>query len=71
MAWNSSSDLLEAIHDAHHRVKTKETEVEAAHAEARLLASATRLLDITLEHARLTGRLKEGDAVMPGMKFTE
>lgn len=65
--WNSSHDLLATIHDAHTRLKSKETDAITAHAEARLLGAATRVLAISLEHARLTGRLAEGSAELPIM----
>lgn len=65
--WNSSSDLLSTIHDAHQRLITKETDAISAHAEARLLNSATRLLAISLENARLTGSLAEGSRILPSL----
>jgi len=65
--WNSSTDLLDTIHKAHRRLVEKETDAMTAHAEARLLAAATRVLAVTLEHARLTGRLAEGSALLPAM----
>lgn len=63
--WSSSQELLEAIHDAHDRLRTNQTDAMTAHAEARLLGSATKVMAITLEHARLTNRLKEGDSMLP------
>jgi hypothetical protein len=65
--WNSSQELLETIHDAHERLRRNETDAITAHAEARLLGAATRVLAIGLEHARLTGRLKEGMDSLPIM----
>lgn len=65
--WDTSRDLLEEIHNAHKRLKNKETDAVSAHAEARLLGAATRVLAVSLEHARLTGRLIEGSAELPGM----
>ena len=70
MMWNSSQDLLASIHEAHTRLKLKETDATSAHAEARLLGAATRVLAITLEHARLTNRLTEGSCALPGMTFS-
>jgi hypothetical protein len=67
--WHNSQDLLESIHDAHHRLKSKETDAITAHAEARLLGAATRVLAVSLEHARLTNRLVEGSAELPGMRL--
>lgn len=65
--WNSSQDLLDTIHSAHERLKNKETDAMTAHAEARLLSAATRVLAVSLEHARLTSRLQEGSAILPAM----
>lgn len=67
--WKNSNDLLAAIHDAHQRLKSKETDAISAHAEARLLSSATRVMAISLEHARLTSRLREGSAELPIMSL--
>jgi hypothetical protein len=67
--WNSSHDLLSTIHEAHGRLKSKETDAITAHAEARLLGAATRVLAISLEHARLTNRLVEGSALLPIMSL--
>lgn len=67
MMWNSSHELIETIHEAHERLKRKETDAITAHAEARLLGAATRVLAISLEHARLTNRLKEGSSELPDM----
>lgn len=65
--WANSSDLLATIHEAHQRLKNNETEAMTAHAEARLLGAATKVLAISLEHARLTGRLEKGVATLPIM----
>ena len=67
--WKTSQELLATIHDAHERLKAKETDAISAHAEARLLGAATKVLAISLEHARLTGRLVEKCAELPVMKF--
>lgn len=69
--WSNSLDLLKTIHDAHERLKSKETDAITAHAEARLLGSATRLMSVSLEHARLTNRLKDGSSVLPIMDFDD
>lgn len=65
--WANSTELLETIHDAHTRLKTGVTDAISAHAEARILGAATRILAITLEHARLTGRLEQGSTLLPLM----
>lgn len=44
---------------------SNQTDAMTAHAEARLLGSATKVMAITLERARLTNRLKEGDSMLP------
>jgi hypothetical protein len=65
--WNSSMELLGTIHDAHRRLQTKETDALTAHAEARLLNAAAKVMSISLDHARLTNRLTDGSAVLPAM----
>lgn len=65
--WSNSQELLETIHDAHERLRNNQTDALTAHAEARLLGAATRVMAISLEHARLTNRLKEGDVTLPVM----
>ena len=69
--WKSSTALLRAIHNAHRRLKRNEIDVARAHAEARLLVAATQVLATSLEHAKLTARLKEGDANLPPMTIPE
>lgn len=68
--WTTSLDLLDSIHDAHNRLKEKEVDAIQAHAEARLLGAATRILSVSLEHARLTNRLKKGSSELPPMTIS-
>lgn len=63
--WKRSGDLLASIHDAYDRVRKGETPVDQAHAEARILGTASRVLMVQLEHARLTGRLTQGSDELP------
>jgi hypothetical protein len=67
--WATSQDLLASIHEAHERLRSKETDAITAHAEARLLGAATRVMAVSLEHARLTNRLIEGSSILPGMSL--
>lgn len=69
--WKNSNDLLESIHEAHNRLKEKKTDAATAHAEARLLNAAVKTIAVTLEHARLTNRLREHGAALPMMSFEE
>lgn len=63
--WKSSNDVLSAIQAAHDSLRAGEIQVDEAHATARLLGCAVRLMDTQLEHARLTGRLQQGSEVLP------
>ena len=67
MSWKSTKELLETIHDATKRLKDGETPVDEAHAEARLLGVAAKMIGIRLDHARMTGRLKQGSRKLPDM----
>lgn len=64
--WNSSEDIMKAIHAAHERLVAGETPVDQAHAEARILATSVKLIGVQLEHAKLTGRMEQGSPVLPG-----
>ncbi len=67
--WKSSQDVLAAIQRAHDALRAGELPVGEAHAAARLLGGAVRLLDTALEHARLTGRLEQGSDVLPEFRL--
>lgn len=69
MAWKSSTELLAEIHGAHARLVTNETDAVKAHAEARLLGSAAKVLAIQLEHAKATQRLQEGSDILPSFQI--
>ena len=69
--WRSSTDVLAAIQRSHDDLRQGKMPVDEAHAAARLLGGAVRLLDTALDHARLTGRLKQGDERLPGFRFSE
>ena len=64
--WNNSTDLMAAIEIAHKKLISGEADAKMAHAEARLFGSAVKLLNISLEHAKLTGRLTQGSTALPG-----
>lgn len=64
--WNNSDDLMNAIETAHRKLQSGEANHQSVHAEARLFAGAVKLLALKLDHARLTGRLKEGSPALPG-----
>lgn len=66
MAWRNSHELLNDIQAAHERLVADETDAAKAHAEARLLGSAAKVLNIQLEHAKATQRLEQGSDVLPG-----
>jgi len=68
MSWKSSTDVLAAIHQTREDLRAGTIQTDQAHAEARLLGGAVRLLDTSLEHARLTGRLVQGSPSLP--RFT-
>lgn len=63
--WGSSGDLLREIHEAQQRIKMRETDAGSAHAEARLIGAAIKLLDLSMEYSRLTMRLREDCTSLP------
>lgn len=67
--WRSSKDVLVAIQRAHDALRSGELPVDQAHAAARLLGGAVRLMDTALEHARLTGRLEQGSDALPEFRL--
>ena len=69
--WKSSTDLLATIRDAHDRLVAGTTPVDQAHAEARILGTAAKVIALQLDHARMTGRLTQGDATLPAFEIAE
>jgi hypothetical protein len=69
MAWKTTEDLLNSIKDATDRLVGGETPVDEAHAEARLLGVASKVIALRLDHARLTGRLEQGLDRLPDIKL--
>lgn len=68
--WNSDRDLLQEVYESHERLKkSNDVDQVRAKAEARLFLAATRVITISMEHARLTQRLRNQDDVLPIMKF--
>ena len=68
-AWKTLGELLEEVQGAQRRLVAGEMPVDQAHAEARLLGTAAKLLGVRLEHARLTGRLEQGSDVLPDVRL--
>jgi hypothetical protein len=68
--WMSSRDLLQSVHDAHERLRKGETPVDQAHAEARILGTAAKVMGIQLDHARITGRLEQGSDELPAFRLS-
>jgi hypothetical protein len=69
MGWQTSRELLEEIQEAHKRLVTGDIDAVKAHAEARLLGAAAKVLNIQLDHAKATQRLIEGSDVLPDFKI--
>ena len=67
MAWKNTDELLESIQQSTKRLVGGETPVDEAHAEARLLGVAAKIMALRLDHARMTGRLKQGSSLLPDM----
>lgn len=65
MSWNTSTDLLTEIQEAHRRLVAGESDADRAHAEARLLSAGVKMLGVQLEHAKITERLKQGSNLLP------
>jgi len=69
--WGTTGALLADVHDAIRRLRAGESSVDQAHAEARLLGTAQRVVLVELEHARLSGRIEQGSDVLPGVRLGE
>jgi len=65
--WKSTEELLTSIHKATERLNRGDIPVDEAHAEARLLTVAAKIIGIRLDHARMTGRLNQGSPNLPDM----
>ena len=65
MIWTTSNELLHEVQQAYQRLASGESDAVKAHAEARLLGVAAKVIGIQLDHARLTQRLVEGSDVIP------
>ena len=63
--WDSSKDIMGAIESSFTKLLNGDSTAEHAHVEARLFGNALKLLAIELEHARLTGRLRDGSTDLP------
>lgn len=67
--WETTTDLLDEIKGAHQRLVNGEVDVDQAHAEARQLGVAAKILDLQIHHARLTNRLQPGDDTLPPIRL--
>lgn len=67
--WKSSADLLVASQSALEALRAGRIATDEAHASARLIGGAVRLMDTMLEHARLTERLVKGSDELPAFKM--
>jgi len=59
--WKSTDELLSDIHDTLVNLRAS-GDIETSHAECRLYNAAAKVIAISCEHAKLTGRL-EGDLI--------
>lgn len=64
--WKTTDDLLSDIHDTLVNLRAG-GDIETSHAECRLYNAAAKMIAISCEHAKLTGRL-EGD-IIPSSTF--
>lgn len=61
----NSRDLLNEIQSTLQRLRDGDISVDEAHAETRLYDQVSKLMAISLEHARLTNRFAPGSRTMP------
>lgn len=66
--WKTSTEIREAIETSHQRLLKGDSNTATASAEARLFGLTLKLLAVEMEHARRTGRLKEGSDVLPSFR---
>lgn len=69
LPWKNTNELLADIHAVHKDLQDGKITSGDAHAHARLLRTATEVIGVRLEHAKLTDRLKDGSSALPEMKF--
>jgi hypothetical protein len=67
--WRTTGELMTDVQDALVRLRDGTSSVDQAHAEARLLATAQRVVLVELEHARLSGRIEQGSDLLPGVRL--
>ena len=68
--WSTMGELLADVQSSYRRLVAGETPTDQAHAEARILATAAKVLGVRLEHARLTGRLEQNSASLPDVTIS-
>jgi len=65
MSWKTTGELLADIHETLRGLRAGETTVDEAHAAARTLAVAQRVIMVQLEYARLSGLIEQGSDMLP------
>lgn len=67
--WESSADLMAAIQDNAEQLTCGEVTVQEARVLVYSYRAAAKVLELELDLAKATGRLKAGDDSLPGFKF--
>ena len=65
-AWKNDRELLGDVRYSLERLRSGEIDADQAHAEARLFGEANKTIGMTLEYAKMTRRINEGDTAIPG-----
>lgn len=68
-AFTSTTDLEDAVQEVLERLREGKIDAKVAHTEIRGLNVIQKSWDTRLEHARLTGRLAQGDEELPALKI--
>ncbi len=65
-AWKNDRELLGDVRYSLERLRSGDIDADQAHAEARLFGEANKTIGMTLEYAKMTKRIKDGDDAIPG-----
>lgn len=68
--WATSDDLMAELQTLYAGLRGGDIPVEEARAAGNMLKQAVKVVELELEHARLTGRIKDGSKGLPGFERT-
>ena len=69
--WTRSTDLMAELQGLYTGLREGDVPVEQARAASNILKQAVKVVELELEHARITGRIKDGCKKLPGFERGE